>query len=202
MAGSAGPKPEHIGWYKIYEWDDFTRGITYLVDNSSTAPSFTRVLHILKMDEYSVFAEYDDWTGNTATKLAIPSNSTIAYETDVTNLTVRYKIHSFPGANSSTIEDCTNVNGRIEMWYGNYGTSGGDSNVYDYNDAPSLSSSYGCYQVFRTDTTPPRTIFAWNDHSDSNFDIGMGNRNTSHPDWTFAGGVSSYSNNPMQVLVK
>lgn len=89
--------------------------------------------------------------------------------------------------------------GRLEIWPWNYGTgpSGlqptGTTNSYDYDDNSAGASSYGSFQVHDVTTAGSRgPVFAWNDHSNANADIGFGNAVTptvkaGHEDWTFCG---------------
>jgi hypothetical protein len=92
--------------------------------------------------------------------------------------------------------------GRLEIWPWNYapGASGllpsGDINNYDFDDTPSGAASYGSFQVHDiTNASSRRTVFAWNDHSNTNSDIGFGSGVTptakaDMEDWTFCGSRS------------
>lgn len=92
--------------------------------------------------------------------------------------------------------------GRLEIWPFNYAPGGsglqpgGDTNTYDFDDSSAGTASYGSFQVHDvTSVSSRRTIFAWNNHSNSNPDIGFGSGVTptakaGHEDWTFCGGSS------------
>ena len=92
--------------------------------------------------------------------------------------------------------------GRLEIWPFNYAPGGsglqpgGDTNTYDFDDSSAGAASYGSFQVHDvTSVSSRRTIFAWNNHSNSNPDIGFGSGVTptakaGHEDWTFCGGSS------------
>ena len=92
--------------------------------------------------------------------------------------------------------------GRLEIWPFNYAPGGsglqpgGDTNTYDFDDSSAGEASYGSFQVHDvTSVSSRRTIFAWNNHSNSNPDIGFGSGVTptakaGHEDWTFCGGSS------------
>ena len=90
--------------------------------------------------------------------------------------------------------------GRLEIWPWNYAPSAsglkpaGDINNYDFDDASAGSSGFGSFQVHDiTTASSRRTVFAWNDHANSNADIGFGSGvtptvTTDMEDWTFCGG--------------
>ena len=89
--------------------------------------------------------------------------------------------------------------GRLEIWPWNYGTgpSGlqptGTTNSFDFDDNSAGSASYGSFQVHDVTTAGSRgPVFAWNDHSNTNADIGFGSGLTptakaGNEDWTFCG---------------
>jgi hypothetical protein len=89
--------------------------------------------------------------------------------------------------------------GRLEIWPWNYapGASGlspsGDVNIYDFDDSSAGASAFGSFQVHDiTSASSRRTVFAWNDHSNTNADIGFGSGITptikaDMEDWTFCG---------------
>jgi hypothetical protein len=71
-----------------------------------------------------------------------------------------------------------------------YGTTGENDSLYDSDDSGNSSSNgYGSMQFFDVSQSPSHCIFSWNYWGSNIF--GMGNRNTSHPDWTFANNGAS-----------
>ncbi|CAB4540000.1 MAG: hypothetical protein F2602_02090 [Actinobacteria bacterium] len=90
--------------------------------------------------------------------------------------------------------------GRLEIWPWNYApsasglTPSGDINNYDFDDTSAGTSGFGSFQVHDiTASLSRRTVFAWNDHSNTNADIGFGSGvtptvTTDMEDWTFCGG--------------
>jgi hypothetical protein len=115
MATTGGPKPE-TNWYKVYEWNTWNDvgTFSYSIDNSSSAPSFTRILYIFRVGKYSTWIELDDFISNIANRTGVPL--TWVYEVNVTNLIVRFNKETFPGANTSTIYNRnTGVTGRINL---------------------------------------------------------------------------------------
>lgn len=198
MGAAGGPRPENEGWYKVYEWSTFNDVSTfsYDIDNSSSAPSFSRIRYIMAMNNHHVSIEVDDFTSNTANRVGVPLSWT--YEVDVDNMVVKYnKPGQFPDAVANTQYNRIDaVQGRINFWPSNYGTTGENDAKYDSDDSGySTSNGHGSFQFFDVSVSPSHCMFAWNhwgyDPTDS---FGMGNFNGTHPDWTFSyeGGQFNY----------
>jgi hypothetical protein len=102
MATFGGPRPQTI-WYQVYQWSTWNDVSTfsYDIDNSASAPSFSRILYIFAVGNSSVWIELDDFTSNTANRTGVPLTWT--YEVDVTNLVAKFKKDTFTGADNSTI---------------------------------------------------------------------------------------------------
>ena len=146
---------------------------------------------------------FDAWDGITLSSLLFPtvSNANVIQRT-VTNMSVT--------SNYPTVTNTSSTSGRLEIWPWNYGESaqnniGGDNSKYDFDDRHSGNASYGSMQVHNLSAA--QTVMAWNNHSASQPDIGLGNNpastgNNKHPDWTFSGGSSlGTSNWKFQVLL-
>ena len=187
MGVFAGQNANSQGWFLVYQW----RGtpdvstLAYEVDNSGSAPSFTRVLYTMAYGKFHVWCEFDDFTSSTATRTGLPTGW--VYEVDVTNMNVYVNNpeEGFPEATQSSIKDRKNVTGRINFWPSNYSTQEG---TYDHDDSgASTLDGYGSMQIFSLAESTPECVFAYNRWgSGDTTDIGMGSRSTSHPDWTFA----------------
>ena len=190
MGVFAGQNANSQGWFLVYQW----RGtpdvstLAYEVDNSGSAPSFTRVLYTMAYGKFHVWCEFDDFTSSTATRTGLPTGW--IYEVDVTNMNVYVNNpeEGFPGATQSSIKNRIGVTGRINFWPSNYSTTGGNDSLYDHDDAgASTTDGYGSMQIFSLAESTPECVFAYNRWGQGiNTDIGMGSRSTSHPDWTFA----------------
>jgi len=154
--------------------------------------------------EYYAETIFDAWDGITLSSLLFPtvSNANVIQRT-VTNMSV--------DSNYPTVTNTSSTSGRLEIWPYNYGESaqnniGGDNSKYDFDDRNHGSSSYGSMQVHNLSAA--QTVMAWNNHSASQPDIGLGNNPAStgsnkHPDWTFSGGSSlGISNWKFQVLFR
>ena len=153
--------------------------------------------------DYYAETIFDAWDGITLSSLLFPtvSNANVIQRT-VTNMSV--------DSNYPTVTNTSSTSGRLEIWPWNYGESaqnniGGDNSKYDFDDRHSGNASYGSMQVHNLSAA--QTVMAWNNHSASQPDIGLGNNpastgNNKHPDWTFSGGSSlGTSNWKFQVLL-
>lgn len=203
MGTFCGHKPE-VKWYQVYEWNAFNDvgSFTYTLNRSATAPAFTRILYIIKIDNHSVWIEFDDFTGGNASRIGVPLSWT--YETNVTNMKVYYKYPgTFPGCNTATQYNRTSfVTGRINFWPSDYSQNGENNSLYDSDDdGYSTSNGYGSFQIFDVSVSPSHCIFAWNQWG-PNSDIGMGNKNSGHPDWTFTSNNSNFTTKLCKIYVK
>lgn len=188
MSSHCGQRPQSLGWYQVYEWTAFNDVATfaYTINNSGTAPTFTRILYQLVFDKYSVWCEMDDFTGNVASKVGVPLTWT--YDVAVTNLKIYFSANSvnYPGALSASIYNRSAATGKINFWPSSYSPS--TDNTYDDVDTGySTTNGHGSFQVFDTTTTPHYCVFAWNAWGGtSEVDaIGIGQSTSTHPDWTF-----------------
>jgi hypothetical protein len=204
VAVFAGQNPESAGWFKVYEWTTFNDVATfaYTVNNSATAPAFTRILYQLLFDVYSVWCEVDDFTSNTVNRTGVPLTWT--YNSSVTNGKVYYSANSsgFPTANASTISNRTFATGKLNFWPSDY--SGSPDVIFNDNDSgSSAGNGYGSMQVFDTTVSPAVCIFAWNQWINNTAgDFGFGNRSTTDTDWTFASNGASIPPKLGRVFVK
>ncbi|MDO8318278.1 DUF4347 domain-containing protein, partial [Rhodoferax sp.] len=189
--GNVAPSFTRVGTTLLYETTtpQFT---AYTVNDASSFGStpISRIGYRMEMSTTAApntpyYAEvwFDAWAGVTAADLAVPTlNNLITIQRNVTNLSVS---SDYPGVTTGTA-----LNGRLEIWPYNYDV--GTPATYDYSDTPSTGGSYGSFQVFNM-TGTPQTVFAWNSHNDGTPDLGLGNSNTSNPDWTFAGDTPANS---------
>jgi len=225
------PGPYGYPWTQIYSTSTPTRngsqGIAYDsnygLGGSDTATTltnagaiFTRVKYRLqftsggsqyadadmaKWNESSLSNQGGTYTSSAATisNLRIPAKdagNTFQVHTNVQDLTV---------VSSNSSLNVSNKLGRLEIWPWDYGTNlsglspAGNSGTFDYDDYPTLGNGYGSFQVFNaTDAT---TILAWNNHANSNPDIGIGNAPSGHPDWTFAANGSGVTNFRLLIYI-
>jgi hypothetical protein len=201
-------------WSKLYSTSNPTRvsnrisydsnfglsGTGSQASNTLASANFSRVRYEFTMNSGSNRAsvDFNRFTSNTTaagasatiTNLAIPDLvNTFAIKSNVTDMTVYSTV--------STL-NTTNVNGHLEIWPNDYGTtrnssfSFGSDSTYDANDIINTSGGYGSFQVFNTSPATPNTIFAWNNHGGSATDLGINSNtvncnNMLNADWTFCG---------------
>jgi sialate O-acetylesterase len=202
--------PELKGFRKVYEIDLPVKGKfaseapVYSIDESAKAGDFTQVAYVLQLqqgDEVSyVFAAMDAFTKDVKL-LGIPyAGSGIQHQMKVSNLTVRSNVAGVPRLDNS---DC----GNIEFWGVNYGTNnkaglpGADRSKYDFDDEPVTQGTYGCMQIHSWKAKV--MLMAYNNfNGGADCDIGIGNQQDGHPDYTFAANGAKYSVRRLSVFVK
>ena len=201
-------------WTKIYGTTAKNRNASNLIDyepgygisagdtSTTISGTFTRIRYRMDTTINSVtnFADVDfeKWVrGNTdsaTTGTAYdPSIASIRIPTIVSpNLyTVQANVTDLNVySDNSQVSNGYGLNGRLEIWPWDYtlGLSGlkpvGVSGVYDYDDVPFSSGSYGSFQVHDLDNLKP--VFVWNNHGYGvTAEIAYGKNTGTHPDWTF-----------------
>ena len=189
-------------WLKIYELIDPTRSsgqfnyVTgYGLGVSDAAASFDLASDLINEIRYRMeltvgattyYADvsFDAWDGVEVSSLQIPNgsgqNQSFVLQRNVSNMSV--------DSNYSGVVTGTGLNGRLEIWPGNYGPgfSGllprGNASTYDLDDQGESFAGYGSFQVHNLRDS--QTVLAWNNHGQSQPDVGFGNGDE-HPDWTF-----------------
>jgi hypothetical protein len=204
MAVFAGRSADGVGWYKVYEWTTFNDVPTFAYDinNSATAPAFTRILYQFVFGTYSVWCEMDDFTGGLANRTGVPLSWT--HNVAVNNLSVYYSTNatSYPNTLVASIYNRTAATGKINFWPSDYGPSA-DTIYDDVDENFSANNGFGSMQVFDTTTTPHYCIFAWNQWTNNTYaDFGLGSFNSTNTDWTFAGNAASVPPKLGRVFVK
>ncbi len=191
--------------------------VPYTLDRSATAPrSFDRIAYYVELDTGSgpqwVYASMDAFTDD-PTKIGVPTRQSGAnWQQNVTNMNVRSNAAGIVTGNAI-------ATGNIEFWPNNYQPNNTGQNaglpaatnvpnasetVFDTGDRQS-GGGYGSMQLHNHAAAADQTLFAynrWGGTSIGNSDLGIGNRTTSHPDWTFAANAAAYTSKQMQVLVR
>ena len=170
----------------------FTR-VRYTISFTTNSLAQSADVDFLKWDTSTVSSPSFTVPQATVPNLRIPSPATAAdkltIQTNVSDLTVSASDYSLFGSALS---------GRLEIWPWDYGnalssiSASGSASTFDYNDSPTVNiNSYGSFQVH--DLTNLRTVFAWNHMGDSAAapDLGLGNKATGEPDWTFCSTTST-----------
>ncbi|RME63012.1 MAG: hypothetical protein D6790_05430, partial [Caldilineae bacterium] len=187
---------------------DYNSGLVpYDVDNSATISDYDRVAYCLELDGQWVWASMDDFTGGDVGKAGVPVSSVNAngFQQVITNLNV--------ASNVTGVVTGTNIaTGNIEFWHNCYnpgatlGLPGASSTLYDYDDVINNGSNggpscWGSMQVHNYGAQ--QTVFAYNGWDTGAVDeLGIGNRPTDHPDWTFSANAQSYTSRNLWVLVR
>ncbi|MDA7888711.1 hypothetical protein N9A86_04965 [Akkermansiaceae bacterium] len=202
------------GYELLYTIDIPTTGnfnasnAAYTVDNSSGVSAFSRVAYYLELQtagnpvEY-VWASMDAFTTNPG-HLGVPTvGSGAFFQTIVTDLEVlSNKAGIVTGSGIST--------GNIEFWPSNYSGGNGlpipnaSASAFDFGDGGAgAGAGYGSMQIHNHDVAAAQTLFALNRFGvDGNpLCLGIGNRPTNEPDWTFADNAASYTRRVMHVMV-
>ncbi len=200
--------------FVIYETTTPTRSgnnIVYSLDNSSSYTDSDLQADGVKIgyrmeltyNGTNYYAEtfFDAWDNITLTSLLFPTvlNGNVIQRT-VDNMSV--------SSNYPTVTNTSSSVGRLEIWPYNYWRTansgiGGSSSMYDFDDTHTGNSAYGSMQVHNLSAN--QTVMAWNDHSDSSPDIGLGNNpdSSGHSDWTFSAASSLGKLNwKFQVLIQ
>ncbi len=166
---------------------DFARVAYFfeLVANNSTTTQY-------------VWTAFDAFTQD-ATRLVIPTNFT--YQQKIDNLDVESNVSGITtGRGIAT--------GNIEMHSADYGKGnkigipGANADTYDFGDQMNGVGGvgYGCVQVHNYGAK--QTLFAVNNfNKGASVCVGIGNRSSGEPDWTFAGNAGSYSYRRLRIFV-
>ncbi len=187
-------------------------GLVYNVDARNLVGPYSRIAYYLELQPPSGDIQYI-WVSTDAftsdiNKIGVPYYGTAAsFQQYLTNMNVFSSVSGIvTGTNIST--------GNIEFWPGSYDASNimlianASNTLYDWGDRPTSSSGYGSMQIHNyaavTPTGTGQVLFAfnhWGNAGTSILDLGIGNRATGNPDYTFAANANSYSNKLLQVYV-
>lgn len=186
--------------------------VGYSLDQSGSIHNdYDRVAYYFELVDgggtYWVYVSMDDFAHGSVQALGLPHNrnNPVAHQTIVNNMNV------FASANlAGAITTGTGLTtGNIEMWPGNYGAGnaigipGANGSNLDFGDQNNagVSAGHSCFQIHNHGAG--QVIFAYNHWGASGTDsVGIGNRGTSHPDWTFSYNAASYTTRTLQILVR
>jgi lysophospholipase L1-like esterase len=150
-----------------------------------------------------IWAAMDAFTTR-ADRIGVPTVASGAFfQQAVQNLDVRSNV---PGV----VEGSGLSGGWMEFWPSNYsagngaGVPGASDSLYDFGDT-ATAGSHGSMQLHNI--AAAQTLFAFNNWggaspANNSFALGIGNRPTSHPDWTFAANGASYTARTLHILVR
>jgi len=197
--------PESQGYQLVYAMNIPTTGNfnnatgVYTADNHLDVGSFSRIAYYVEYQKTGDPAPTYIWTSmdaftSDAGKIGIPTAASGAiFQQNVTNLNVV--------SNAAGIVTGTGLTGgNIEFWPGNYTQANGNNvpnasaSTFDFGDTRTPGTGYGSMQVHNHDPSAKQTLFALN-HWGVNGNplcLGIGNRPTADPDWTFADNAATY----------
>lgn len=200
--------PEAKGYQLVYDLDPvkFSQTGKYDVDNSGSIKApFDRIAYALELqlqtgETQFAYASMDAFTSDIK-KIGVPTFASGArFQQNVANLNVFSNV-------KSVVTGTGLQGGNIEFWSDNYATANAakvpnaSNDTFDFGDEPGdPRDGYGCMQVHNHDAR--QTIFAFNNFKvGSGADLGIGNRPTDGPDWTFAGNAGSFVTRRLRVYV-
>ena len=143
------------------------------------------------------YVSYDALDQTSRTKLGVP-NYNFYWQTGVNNMTVY--------SNVDGVTNGTGLTGNVEIWSTNYSQGntanvpGADGGTFDFGDNRDTGGNHGSFQIHNT--AAKQTVIAYNNHGSSNPSVGIGNRPTGAPDWTFADNASTYASVTLDVLAR
>lgn len=161
--------------------------VLYSVDNSAQTGLFDRVGYQLQLDGQRVWVDVEAFTTARA-RLGVPVDWT--WDRTLSDMNVR--------SNVAGVGDLDHVSGNMEFWSSCYDTS--PSSLYDSDDTPNGADCYGSLQLHQGS----QTLLAINSWSGGHnaVSVGIGNRPTDHPDWTFAANSSLFQSRRLEVYVR
>lgn len=198
------------GYELVYSLDipasgNYNAGNPYFVDESDLGGGFSRIAYYLELQKSGGAVEYV-WTAMDAfttekKMIGIPTAASGAvFQQSVSNLDVI--------SNKAGVINGTGISGgNIEFWPTNYsapnaiGVPGASETTYDFGDTRTITGTHGSMQVHNSAAT--QTLFAMNNWGADGQPIalGIGNRPTDAPDWTFANNSATYTRKILHVMV-
>ncbi len=205
---------ETSGYRLIYQLDIPTasprwnlNAVPYSVDQTKFGEfGFDRVAYMMALDSNWMYTSFNRHT-DSLKKIGIPTLGVSAtpFQQDVVSMNVATNVTSvYPDTALRT----GLTGGNIEFWGGNYdavndrGVANASATAFDWGDRMT-SGGHGSFQVH--DHTNSRVLFGmnnWGSNAGQTVDLGLGNRPTGEPDWTFAANAGSYTTRRLYVLVR
>jgi hypothetical protein len=191
--------------------------VAYCLDHSGVVTgAYDRVAYFLELDDgvvdQWVYVSMDAFTTN-VTQVGLPHSvgNPVAFQRVVTNM------HVIASTSANVTTGVFENTGLIEFWPSNYGAANANGipnasdSAFDFGDSGfHAGAGHGSFQVHNFDldgigpNTAGETLFAYNRFGplSSADSVGIGNRPTGHPDWTFTGNSTQYAVKNLLVLVR
>lgn len=215
QAGIVTNVAELGGYTQIYQLDMAVKanynGATpgYGVNNSGTAIAggIARIGYYMELESSTlgnqwIWVSMDAYTQDLGL-IGVPVSNAAQWQQNLGNMNVASNVGGIVTGTGITT-------GNIEFWNNCYnvgnaaGVAGASGTSYDFGDQMTVNKQcYGSMQLHNYGAA--QTLFAWNRWDENNTldtDLGIGNRTTSHKDWTFAGNAGSYSLRNLEVWVQ
>jgi lysophospholipase L1-like esterase len=183
------------------QWN--VNAIPYLVDEAKYGErSFDRVAYCLELDGNWVYASFDPHT-NLLSKIGVPtlSVSGTAFQRIVSRMNVDSNV-------ASIVKGTDIATGNIEFWGGNYSAPNGlsipnaSATAFDFGDTMS-SGGHGSMQIHNHGASQVVMAYNnWGNNVNGTSEIGIGNRPTGEPDWTFSNSASTFTSRNLYVLAR
>lgn len=187
-------------------------GVDYAIDRrAELSGPISRVAYCLegrnvRTPQWS-YASMNAWTQD-LNALRVPETQAAMTRRTVDNLTVRSS--TLNGTAAAVQAD--GATGFLEMWPNQYGPAtsaggpaGANNTLWDFSDSPTLgnTSGYGSFQVHNV--TSRQTVLAlngWSYPAATPLDVGIGNRPSGHPDWTWSNNRAQFTDLSLKVYVR
>ncbi|MEZ5302811.1 MAG: GDSL-type esterase/lipase family protein [Verrucomicrobiales bacterium] len=198
------------GYELVYSLDipaagTFNNRNPYAIDDHGAPGLISRIAYYVELQQPGgevqyLWAAMDAFTGDKG-KIGIPTFASGAvFQQPVANLDVISNV-------AGVVNGTGMAGGNIEFWPTNYGrpntgaVPGADDATFDFGDERSAGGTHGSMQIHNGGEG--QTLFAMNNWgADGNpIALGIGNRPTADPDWTFAANAASYSRRVLHVMV-
>lgn len=182
-----------------------TNGVPYGTDRAEAIGTFDRVGWYLELQREGEPRRWVWVSGRAFTSVpaavGVPYTGTGGgFQRSLDEMNVR--------SNAPGITQRTDHTGWLEFWATNYGAMnsarvpGASDTIYDHGDQPIDSGGYGSMQVH--DVSAATTLFAYNRWGigGGDSDLGIGNSDGEHRDWTFVGSAREYTLKRLSVYVR
>ncbi|MEM7028117.1 MAG: LamG-like jellyroll fold domain-containing protein [Chloroflexota bacterium] len=175
----------------------------YFIDRSDVVGSYDRVAYYLELQSMATGAI--TWVYVSIPRLTLDpdligipiTSNDVSFERTTSDMVV---LSNDPNIVTGTIET-----GNVEFWPGDSNPSadsglGGSNTSHDFDDQQG-DGNRGSFQIHNYGAG--QTIIAWNGWGDSTADdLGIGNHNGTHPDWTNAANSNDYNLRRLYVLAR
>ena len=203
------PEAARDGYQLMYRWTIPTSAnlgnlnVNYDIDNTDVWDgSFDRIAYYLKLKKPNeapqfIFISGRAWEDDTK-RISIPRQNW-RYPLEFAEMTVVSNVDGIVTGDGLT--------GWLEIWNSDYGRSnalgvpGASNNTYDFGDEPvGDGGGYGSFQIHNP--AAQQTLLAVNRFNGGPMDVGIGNHDGQHPDWTFSENAGQYEIRHFEVLVR